>query len=398
MKSSQILLKLNNYSLINEIIYILLFISLNINYCISWGKEGHILTARIAQRLLSNTTQKEVYELLNSHDLGEIANWADHIRSYEEWKWSQRLHYINTPNWECKYNQQLDCPFDQFDISLLLKKLNNNNDQNDILNQVQNSNTPSNYDGFCFNVDGAIQNYTFRLLDLSLSRNDHIEGLKFLVHFIGDIHQPLHVAFKSDEGGNLITGQFLEHSYNLHSIWDDVLIKHRMAINYKNDYAEYEATLISMLQNEYIQKLIQNSVKCETKIYDNKWSNSDKFGNFDLTSVDDDQIFEKLTVLLFSYNLIKSNLSTIVCSSEWASESAKIACSDAYVLEDGKTQIQNHFHLNEMYYEKTISIVEQQLFKGAARLANTLNWIFDNRKLLHQSKQKNEIPYQILSK
>lgn len=48
--------------------------------------------------------------------------------------------------------------------------------------------------------------------------------LKFLIHFVGDVHQPLHISFAHDKGGNDIKGSFLWRDTNLHSVWDTGMI------------------------------------------------------------------------------------------------------------------------------------------------------------------------------
>src|SRR6185295_3330145 len=59
------------------------------------------------------------------------------------------------------------------------------------------------------------------------SKDQRQEALKFLVHFVGDIHQPLHIGRKTDKGGNSISVKLFNKSGNLHSVWDSGLIKHR---------------------------------------------------------------------------------------------------------------------------------------------------------------------------
>ena len=73
------------------------------------------------------------------------------------------LHYIDTPDWACDYVKSRDCA-----------------------------------NSMC--VAGAITNYTNRLLSSTVDYTARNEALRFLTHFVGDIHQPLHVAFSGDEG------------------------------------------------------------------------------------------------------------------------------------------------------------------------------------------------------
>jgi hypothetical protein len=147
-----------------------------------WGPDGHALVARIAQTLLTDESATFVRNHLPSNVSGNmsmVASWADNILykdtdpDYLNWQWSKQLHYVDTKDWACVYNQQQDC----------------------------------NWTSGQRCVDGAIQNYTARLAD---SQQDPIqlqEALQFLIHFIGDAHQPLHAGFQGDLGGNDIHGK-----------------------------------------------------------------------------------------------------------------------------------------------------------------------------------------------
>lgn len=157
--------------------------SLSISTVNGWGPIGHSLVAQIAQSLLTNQSQiftRNHLPWYTTGNLSMVSSWPDTIIypesnpvDYLNWQWSKQLHYVDTPDWLCVYDRNRDCNWT---------------------------------DGQgC--VDGAIQNYSIRLAD---AREDDIqrqEALKFLVHFIGDVHQPLHAGFTSDRGGNSINGR-----------------------------------------------------------------------------------------------------------------------------------------------------------------------------------------------
>ena len=58
--------------------------------------------------------------------------------------------------------------------------------------------------------------------------------LKLLIHFVGDIHQPLHIGLKSNLGGNRIKVQWFNNPTNIHAIWDESLINFQQL-----SYTEY---------------------------------------------------------------------------------------------------------------------------------------------------------------
>lgn len=144
-----------------------------------WGGEGHGIIARLAQSQLSDSVAGWVRELVPWHSNGSLnymASWADTIihensnpTGSANWQWSRPLHYINTPDWNCSYVAERDC-------------------RNDIC------------------IDGAVRNYTDRLGKES-DMTQQKEALYFLTHFVGDIHQPLHIGFRSDYGGNTVEGE-----------------------------------------------------------------------------------------------------------------------------------------------------------------------------------------------
>lgn len=153
-----------------------------VNSVHGWGFDGHSLTAGIAQTLLTDDATTFVRQHLPKDvdgNMSAVASWADQILHPDKdhnWEWSKPLHYVNIEDWSCAYNQQKDCDW------------------------------TTNYKG-C--VDGAIQNYTERLANSHLDATQRQEALKFVIHFIGDAHQPLHGGFAGDRGGNSISGSFV---------------------------------------------------------------------------------------------------------------------------------------------------------------------------------------------
>lgn len=144
----------------------------------AWGFVGHRIVARLAQSQLDDEGKEWMNTLLPWHwrnNLSAMAPWADNIlyedtnpSGYPNWQWSRPLHYINVPDWVCEYNPERDCVNDT-----------------------------------C--IAGAIQNYTKRL-ETEFDQQQQEEALYFLIHFVGDIHQPLHTGFVGDRGANSIRG------------------------------------------------------------------------------------------------------------------------------------------------------------------------------------------------
>jgi len=188
-------------------------------------------------------------------------------------------------------------------------------------------------------VAGAIYNYTNRLLVEQGQQQQ--EALKFLIHFVGDIHQPMHVSFRSDKGGNTEKGSFMKwHKKTLHSVWDTLLIDVRLR------------ELGGQYWSQYAEDLSKNITDAQIS----QWSACDSSNNQALSN----------------FSLLQTG--NPICPDVWAQKSAQYACDYAYVQADG-TRIKNHFNLGTDYYERCIPIVEEQLQKGGIRLANTLTYL-----------------------
>jgi hypothetical protein len=153
-----------------------------------WGEEGHRIVASIAESFLTDGTRIEIHTLLDKETLVGVSTWADDIRNETRYLYLKPMHYINVPRRASEVMMERDCPRKR-----------------------------------C--VAAAIGEYRRALADGSISIGKRREALKLLVHFVGDIHQPLHVSYADDRGGNQIRVSTFEGQGNLHAVWDSGLIK-----------------------------------------------------------------------------------------------------------------------------------------------------------------------------
>ncbi|XP_071725320.1 endonuclease 2-like [Rutidosis leptorrhynchoides] len=260
-----------------------------------WGYEGHYAVCKIAQARLTDTAATAVKEFLPEYaqnDLASVCIWPDRIKF--RYPWSSPLHYINTPE-VCNYKYTRDCK-------------NEEGEQ-----------------GMC--VAGAINNYTSQLLRYGTKQVQYnlTEALLFLSHFMGDIHQPLHVSFADDKGGNTIDVHWYTRKQNLHHVWDSNIIE---TAEEKYDNSNLD-TLVDAIQ--------QNITK--------EWS--DEVPRWETCGGG------------------KS-----ACPDIYASESINAACDWAY-----KGVVENAT-LEDDYFLSRLPIVYRRLAQGGVRLAATLNRIF----------------------
>ena len=152
----------------------------------AWGLQGHQAVAAIAWQGLSPVARQEATRLLAlepGQTLVSIATWADEHRGPADAPW----HYLNFPRGQCRFDAARDCP-----------------------------------DGQC--VVGAIERQ-HDILASKATDAERLQALKYLVHFVADIHQPLHAGYQDDRGGNTVQLRFLMRASNLHALWDKGLIE-----------------------------------------------------------------------------------------------------------------------------------------------------------------------------
>ncbi|OOQ58266.1 S1/P1 nuclease [Mucilaginibacter pedocola] len=198
---------------------------------VSWGFVGHQAVGIIAEKHLTPEASKGVKLLLGSDSLKDVANWADDI--IDEKTFPQ--HFINVP---------LGLSRGQFD--------------DEITNQPQD------------NVYKAIQAKQVIIKNPGSSFEEKQQALKFLVHFVGDLHQPFHVSRKEDQGGNTIMLKFDGRDVNLHSLWDSRLISKQglssAQMSEKLDTAS--ATQIKQWQADDLKTWLWESYQLSTRLYD----------------------------------------------------------------------------------------------------------------------------------
>jgi len=162
----------------------------------AWGGEGHKIIAAIADKRLTPGARMQVIALLEGTPLPDVASWADDVR--KERPETSRWHYVDIPYEATSYDAARDCQLTDH--------------------------------GDC--VIAEIVRAEKMLGDTSQSEADRAEALKFLIHFLGDMHQPLHcaerkdpVTGKGDRGGNDVHLSFFGTPTNLHAVWDSGLIE-----------------------------------------------------------------------------------------------------------------------------------------------------------------------------
>ena len=153
----------------------------------AWGSNGHRIVGRIAMNHLTDEAARAVECLLGPEGLDQVSTWPDEIRSDPNWKKADPWHFLSIDDAETLETTARDPAGDVLE---------------------------------------AIQRFTAVLRDPQATRESKQEALKFLVHFVGDIHQPLHVGRRADLGGNTAKVKWFKEKEetNLHTVWDSLMI------------------------------------------------------------------------------------------------------------------------------------------------------------------------------
>jgi len=258
----------------------------------AWGAQGHRLVGLIAAERLSPMAKQNVAWLLDGQSLADVASWADSITS--EQVQTSYWHYLNIPPDASRYDRDRDCP------------------------RQPGTEAGTRGDRWRDCVVDRIGYFEERLGNLKLDRADRAIALKFVVHFIGDLHQPFH-ALGVGRGGNDVHVRVFGQSdcgndpakpspCNLHSVWDSRLIARRSF-----DDAQYVEALNAVIKQKGLATLPQGA------------------------------------------------------PAQWAEQSFRLA-KEALVADDT--------NIDELYFQREIVVIDDRLSLGGVRLASELNRIF----------------------
>ena len=272
----------------------------------AWGGEGHRITARVAWAKVRQTTRNRILSILGgSGSLEQAATWPDTLYGNpEQWGYTFRWHFADIPtDSDHRYLASRDC--------------------------VKES------EGDC--VINAIARERATLAGGGSSASQRRNALRFLIHFVGDLHQPLHCAEDNrDEGGNLKPVCFFGVCWdssgknkNLHMTWDKLMIQHT-GIN----------------EDDYVDRIVARI----------------------------DQMSQ-------------SELSAIRAGDPvaWAEAAHALAVANAYgplpaprrKLNTKKNRYYNYYMLGQEYHDRNIGHVDGQLLKGGVRLAAILDEVLN---------------------
>ncbi|TKX19071.1 nuclease S1 [Elsinoe australis] len=263
----------------------------------AWGALGHSTVAYIAQNLIQPKTVTWAQGILgdtSSTYLVNISSWADSYRSQPGGAFSSPFHYIDaqdSPPKTCNVDYDRDCT-----------------------------------DAGC--VVSAISNYTRRVTQTSLSKQERNYALRFIVHFLGDVHQPLHNENYA-LGGNDIDVTFNGADRNLHGIWDTQIPERIRGASYT------------------VAEAKQWAAELTTEVKSGDYAASSK-----------------------SWKTVNVN-DAINQALAWSNEANDYVCTT--VVPKGWTAVESGDLATNGYYDSVVSTVELQIARAGVRLAAWLD-------------------------
>lgn len=217
----------------------------------AWGMQGHRIVGEIAYSYLTPKAKAVIQNILGTESLAMASNWADFIKSDSNYNYLSQWHYTN------------------FEDGLNYTAFKN---------VLQHDTIADAYTKLYFIIK--------QLKNKNLPHDKKVMYLRLLVHIVGDIHQPLHMGRKEDQGGNAIKVVWFSEQTNLHSVWDDKLVDFQ-----KLSYTEYTAAINhttaaqrQQWQSSPISQWLFESYQTSRKIYDEIKEPDQKLGfryNFD---------------------------------------------------------------------------------------------------------------------
>ncbi len=194
------------------ILVLLLSIS---SFSYGWGKVGHQIIVDVAKSYVSKSVQDSVSKYLGDMTWESASTWMDELRGNSEYDYMKKWHYINIE----KGNQ--------YDTTI--------ENGNNVVKQLE----------------IAINNLKNKS---KLTKEEINLNIKVLFHLMGDLHQPLHVGYGNDRGGNEVKVSYKEKIFSLHRIWDTDIIES------KKNTSEDVLSLLSKTPKRKIKKMVKGDI------------------------------------------------------------------------------------------------------------------------------------------
>jgi len=285
------------YKIFGVLLFVNIFSSVE---TLAWGEIGHRIVGDIAQTRLNRKARRQIKEIMGNESLARASTWADEIKSEpQNWKHASPWHYTQMPPGTDFHDLTPPKEGDVYTALLAMEKV---------------------------------------LKNPAAKGEEKRQALRFIVHFIGDLHQPLHVGNGADQGGNWCQVLWFNNPSNLHAVWDTDMID-----QLKLSFTEYSRFLNDALD----EKLEKNWMA----------------GHYDEWIIESGSLRDSI------YPKVKVNGQDLIGAPY---------CRDPKLGPVDATLIPK---LSYNYGYEHRKLLDQRLTQGGLRLAYALNQIFDGKSL-----------------
>jgi len=227
----------------------------------AWGANGHRVVAQICYDNLSPAARLRIDEALGDNLLAQVANWPDYIKAEKGWDFAKSWHYMTV------------------DTDRTITDVANANERDPGVDDVR--------EGIVLMTailkgDVTARNRMTTIMEENrvapLAGSLEATALAFLIHFIGDVHQPMHVGKNRDQGGNRISVLYFGDRMNLHSVWDSGIVEHE-----KLSFTEFAAFATihtrsrkAEWENAPLNDWIEESIRLREDLYNTLYDRTDR--------------------------------------------------------------------------------------------------------------------------
>ena len=272
----------------------------------SWGREGHRIAAAITEADLSPAARDALAELLGGESLARISTYADEVRENPDLRCGGPFHYVNIDDGETYWSQR-------------------RSSRGDIIA------------GLVYLED--------RLRDSAASRRERALALRYYVHLLSDLHQPLHVGRSCDRGGVAIRVRYWGKNTSLHSVWDG-----RLLYGEKRGYTKVARDLLRSGR---------------------AYSRLESAGTY-LDWADESMLLRERAYICYR------------CAAARDADRDAVEFGACSTVEDYDAPVQR---LSREYTDRNLPLVRLQLWRAGIRTAAMLNQIFSGRPLSLEQRE-----------
>ncbi len=227
----------------------------------AWGANGHRIVAKIAYDNLNAEAKARVDAAMGDNYLANLSTWPDYIKAEAGWDFAKPWHYMTV------------------DVSQSIEEVGQGNAADDRINDVR--------EGIELMVailegEAAARDRMTAMMTANevepLAGSLDATALAFLIHFIGDVHQPMHVGKNRDLGGNKISVLYFGERRNLHSVWDTWIIEQeRLSYTEFSDFAtRHTRSRRADWEDDPLDTWIAESIRLREDIYRTLYDRTDR--------------------------------------------------------------------------------------------------------------------------